>query len=110
MESRQFEKEDWYAFAGATGWDDGRLPLLAKGNLADGREYVVVLDATGGCLMVQDDEETNNEGGRAFECPFPTQAAALAVARGIGEPCDGLGPRNGSGPHELADFLALGFC
>lgn len=104
MELREFQREDYYAFAGAAGWDDGKAPLIGKGNFADGREFVMVLDATGGCLMVQDDEETNNEGGRAFECPFPTQAAALAFARGIEEPCDGSGPR------ELADFLALGFC
>lgn len=109
MEPREFLRHDWDCFAGATGWDDGKAPLLAKGNLADGREYVVVLDSTGGCLLVEGDE-VNAEGGRVLDCAFPTQAAAWAFLRGIGKPYDGHGPCDGSGPHELDEFLALGFC
>jgi len=98
MQTHGFQQHDRYAFGGGIGWKRDEEPLIGKGKFADGREYVVVLNSTGGCLMVQDDEVTNNEGGRDFKCPFPTQAAAMAFARGIGE------------PRELADFLVLGFC
>ena len=110
METREFQEQDWNGFCGATEWDDGNAPLFAKGNFADGREYVMILDATGGCLLVEGDDDANDEGGRVLECAFPTQAAAWAFARGIGEPCNGPGPCDAPGPLEVADFLALGFC
>lgn len=110
MKIHEFLREDWLSFSGATEWDDKKAPLFAKGNLADGREYVMVLDATGGCLLIEHEDDVNDAGGRVLECAFPTQAAAWAFARGIAEPCDGPGPCDGRGPREVADFLALGFC
>ena len=97
MQMQEFTPVQWSAFAGASGWNNGKAPLFCEGNLACGRGFILVLDATGGCIVVEGDNETNNAGGRCLDCPFPTQEAALAFARGI-QP-----------PYAVAGFLALGF-
>ena len=97
MKLSEFTNAQWNAFAGASGWDDGALPLYCEDRLDDGRNLILVLDATGGCLLIEGDDEVNDAGGRVLACPFPTQQAARAFARGI-QP-----------PHTLDDFLALGF-
>ena len=97
MQMHEFTPVQWSAFAGASDWNDGALPLYCEERLDDGRNFILVLDATGGCLMVQGEDVVNNAGGRCLDCPFPTQEAALAFARGI-QP-----------PYTVARFLALGF-
>ena len=97
MEMQEFTTVQWNAFAGASGWNNGALPLYCEERLDDGRNFILVLDATGGCLMVQGDDAVNNAGGRCLNCPFPTQEAALAFARGI-QP-----------PYTVEGFLAFGF-
>lgn len=82
MHAQPFNSAMWNAFAGSTGWNNGDAPLYVKDKLADGREFVLVLDATGCCLLVEDDE-ANNHGGRVLSLPFPTQSAAMTFARGI---------------------------
>ena len=97
MQMQKFATVQWNAFAGASGWKDGALPLYSEEMLDDGRNFILVLDATGGNLLVENDDEVNNAGGRCLDCPFPTQAGALAFARGI-QP-----------PYTVVGFLALGF-
>lgn len=97
MELSEFTSTQWNAFAEASGWDDGALPLYCEDRLDDGRNFILVLDTTGGCLLIESDDEVNDAGGRVLACPFPTQQAAHAFARGI-QP-----------PYTLDDFLALGF-
>ena len=97
MQMQEFATVQWNAFAGASGWNDGKAPLFYEGELACGRAFVLVLDATGGCLVIKGDNAVNNAGGRCLDCPFPTQEAALAFARGI-QP-----------PYTVEGFLALGF-
>ena len=97
MQMHEFTTVQWSAFAGASGWNNGALPLYCEERLDDGRNFILVLDATGGCLMVQGEDVVNNAGGRCLDCPFPTQEAARAFARGI-QP-----------PYTVVGFLALGF-
>ena len=97
MQMQEFTPVQWNAFAGASGWNDGALPLYCEEMQDDGRNFILVLDATGGNLLVENDDEVNNAGGRCLDCPFPTQEAALAFARGI-QP-----------PYTVEGFLALGF-
>jgi len=97
MQMQKFTPVQWNAFAGASDWNDGALPLYCEERLDDGRNFILVLDATGGNLLVENDDEVNNAGGRCLDCPFPTQEAALAFARGI-QP-----------PYTVVGFLALGF-
>ena len=95
MEAREFGRHDWDGFAGAERWGEAP-PLMAVGKFADGREVVLVLDRTGGCVLVEDDPQ-NDAGGYVLALPSPTQLAAKAFARGMGE------------PQRLEDFLAVGF-
>ena len=97
MQMHEFTPVQWSAFAGASDWNDGALPIYCEERLDDGRNFILVLDATGGCIVVEGDNETNNAGGRSLACPFPTQEAARAFARGI-QP-----------PYTVEGFLALGF-
>lgn len=96
MEAKQFDRHDHDAFAGAEGWPDGAAPLIAHSAFADGTAFVLVLDKTGGCLVVDGDEQ-NQYGGYVLALPFPTQAAARVFAAGLGE------------PRSRDDFLTVGF-
>ena len=97
MELSEFTNTQWQAFAGASGWDDGASPMYSEDRLTDGRRFILVLDSTGGCLLIEGDNEVNDAGGRVLMRPFSTQQAARAFARGI-QP-----------PYTLDGFLALGF-
>ena len=79
---RPFTREDWMGFAGAEHFADGAEPLAAEGRftLAAKREWLVILDATGGCLMVEDDPQ-NDYGGYCLHHPFATPAEAEAWFR-----------------------------
>ena len=96
MHAQPFNDEMWMAFAGSSEWDRDHQPLYVKDKLADGREFVLVLDATGCCLLIEGDAEVNQAGGRVMALPFPTQSAALTFARGITASI-------------VDDFIALGF-
>ena len=100
MRMEEFDRQAWMSFQGCAGWStaDGREcePLIGEGRFADGTRYCLVLDRTGGCLLVEDDP-VNDYGGRVYPAGFPTQAAARAFASGIGE------------PQSLDAFLSLGF-
>ena len=82
MHAQPFDWEMWRTFSGSEEWNHGHAPLYVKDKLSDGREFVLVLDSTGCCLMVEDDE-VNHHGGRVLPLPFPTQSAAMTFARGI---------------------------
>lgn len=82
MHAQPFNNEMWMAFAGSSEWDRDHQPLYVKDKLADGREFVLVLDASGCCLLIEGDE-VNHHGGRVLPLPFPTQSAAMTFARGI---------------------------
>ncbi len=96
MKVREFQKQDWDAFAGCVDWSDGMVPLISIGEFEDGKEFVVVFDPTGTCLVIEDHPQSFG-GGWIIEMAFPTQEAARAFAEGI-QP-----------PKCLADFLMLGF-
>ena len=96
METRIFSRSEWDAFTGSARWADQSEPLFGKGKLESGKEFVLAIDSTSGCLLIEDDP-VNDFGGYILEVSFPTQAAARAFAHGIGE------------PKTLTDFLALGF-
>jgi len=95
MKMDEFTRSAWDAYAGAEAWPNRDLPLIGRGAFEDGEEYELVLDCTGGCLVL--DDEWAEAGGYVLELPFPTQAAALAFAEGMGEP-----------DHKL-DLFMLGF-
>ena len=95
MEMKPFEKTDWYGYAGAESWPNGDLPLIGQGKLTTGEEFELIIDATGGCLML--DDEQAEAGGYTLELSFPTQGAAKALAAGIETPARKL------------DILTLGF-
>ena len=99
METREFREHDWHGFEGAEAWHatsaEGALPLIATGTLENGKEYVVVFDRTGGCLLIEDEEQS--DGGWQLILPFPTQQAARAFAAGLGE------------PKRKSDFFQVGF-
>ena len=83
METRPFGKTDFYAFAGAHGWE-GHPPLLGEGQLADGMRYVLVLDRNGGCLVLDDGQA--QFGGYALDRKFHTVEAAREFAERLGRP------------------------
>ncbi len=95
METKEFDQSAWWAYAGAESWPTGEPPLIGTGTFPNGEEFELVLDCTGGCLVL--DDEQAEAGGYVLELPFPTQAAARAFAEGIGEP-----------GHKL-DLFLLGF-
>ena len=96
MEIREFSKSDWLGFAGCSHWSDGREPLIGIGVLDSGKEYALVLDPTGCCVVVED-HPASISGGWTLPLPFPTQDAARAFGAGI------------PAPHGIDDFLRLGF-
>ena len=96
---RSFTRDDWHGFAGAERFADGSEPVAAEGRatLAAKRAWFVILDATGGCLMIEDDPQ-NDYGGYCLHRPFATPADAEAWFRAkIGTPA------------HLLDFLMAGF-
>jgi hypothetical protein len=96
---RPFTREDWYGFAGAERFADGAEPIIAEGKatMGDQRGWLLILDATGGCIMVDDDAQ-NDFGGRCLQHPFASPAEAEAWFRQeIGSPA------------HLLDFLLAGF-
>jgi len=96
MKVREFDRSAWMSFAGCVRWRDGKVPLISIGEFEDGKEFVVVFDPTGSCLVVEDLPQSLC-GGWIIEMKIPTQEAARAFAEGIQHPkC-------------LADFLLLGF-
>jgi len=95
MEMHEFTESEWMGYQGATGWNNGAPPLFASGTFENGEQYELILDATGGCLVVDDDHML--EGGYVLHLPFPNQSAAMAFAKGIGTPT-----------HKL-DFFLIGF-
>ena len=96
---RPFTREDWHGFAGAERFADGAEPLAAEGRftLAAKREWLLILDATGGCLVVEDDPQ-NDYGGYCLHRPFATPAEAEAWFR-----------KAIADPAHLLDFLLAGF-
>ncbi len=94
MEMRPFGKTDFYAFAGAQGWD-GHAPFFGEGQLADGMRYVLVLDRNGGCLVLDDDQA--QFGGYVLDRKFHNAEAASAFAEHLGKPLTRY------------DFFVLGF-
>lgn len=85
---RPFTEHDWLAFVGAQRFPDGSEPLVAEGqfSLVHQRRWLVVLDCTGGCLLIEDDPQ-NDCGGYVLDRPFADQAEARAwFEREIGEP------------------------
>lgn len=84
MEMQAFTQADHDAFAGAEGWGyhgTEHPPLVYHGNFADSdKEFVFVLDANGGCLVIEDDSQNDN-GGYCLRKPFESQAEALDFAR-----------------------------
>lgn len=96
---RPFSANDWLGFAGAERFADGSEPIIAEGRftLAAQRDWLLVLDANGGCLMVADDPQTNF-GGYALQHAFVSPAEAQAwFAEAIANPA------------HLLDFILAGF-
>lgn len=96
MEMKKFDREAWFGFAGCCNWPDGREPLIGIGVLESRKEVVLVLDPTGGCVVVED-HPASDSGGWVLALPFPTQDAARAFGTGIPE------------PRGIDDFVRLGF-
>jgi len=96
MQTRDFSREDWFSFAGCIQWPNGDQPIIAVGTLENGKEYVVVFDPTGCCLVVED-HSVSLAGGWILALPFPTQDTARAFGNGIPD------------PRGIDDFLRLGF-
>lgn len=96
---RPFTRDDWNAFAGAEPFADGAEPLIAEGQftLAAKRRWAVVLDSTGGCLLVEGDRQSEC-GGYVLGRPFANPVEATAwFEREVGEPA------------HLLDLLLAGF-
>jgi hypothetical protein len=72
----EMDRVDWLNFAGAQGWDDGAQPLICEEQLVDGTYCVLVLDLTGGCLLL--DDEQMEFGGYQLLHDFSSQAEARA--------------------------------
>lgn len=50
---RHFTKTDWYAYAGATVFDDGFDPFIAEFKLEDGTEITIISDQKGYELFLE---------------------------------------------------------
>lgn len=96
---RPFTRTDWDAFAGAEVFAGDVEPIAAEGTftLGAGRNWFVVLDATGGCLVVEGDPQTEH-GGYCLDRAFTTPAEAEAWFR-----------TEVGAPAHLLDFLTAGF-
>jgi hypothetical protein len=89
----------WGAFAGAEAFPDGGVPIFAEGHFTLGarRGWILVLDATGGCLCVEHDPQSDH-GGYCLDHPFASAAEAQAwFAKQV------------RAPAHLLDFLMAGF-
>jgi hypothetical protein len=89
----------WGAFAGAEPFADGGEPIFAEGHFTLGacRAWILVLDATGGCLCIDGDPQSDY-GGYSLGRPFASAAEAEAwFAREV------------RAPAHLLDFLMAGF-
>lgn len=96
---RPFTRTDWDAFAGAEPFPDGAEPIAAESQftLAAKRRWIVILDATGGCLLVENDAQSE-AGGYCLDHAFASPAEAQAwFAKQVGNPA------------HLVDFLMAGF-
>ncbi len=96
---RPFTREDWYGMAGAERFADGAEPLAAEGHFTLGaqRAWFLVLDATGGCLVIDGDPQSE-AGGYVLDHPFASPAEAEAWFRA-----------KVTNPAHLVDFLMAGF-
>jgi len=94
MEMRVFKEHGWYCFHGSLPWSDEEPPLIGRGVIDEGN-YVLVLDAMGGCLLIESAEQIILGGWQLF-LPFPTQRAAMIFAAGLGMPTK-------------EDFISAGF-
>ena len=86
-----FEQKRYPSFVS---WHGGKLPLMARGRLQDGRRYFVAFCPDGAFLIIK---QQPNDIGLCLTLPFPTQSCARALAKGMGL------------PGTLADFRTLGF-
>jgi hypothetical protein len=96
MDTQEFTRNEWLSYAGAESWSTQKLPLIGRGKFESGKEFEIVFDHTGACLIIED-HPCNVYGGHVLDLAFPTQAAAEVFAKGI------------IAPKSLLDFLALGF-
>jgi len=95
MEMRQFNPSDWDAFGGAESWPDGAEPLFGEVLFANGDEYFLVLDRTGGCLLMAADN--GDMSSYSLDMPLLNQDEARVLAQRLGE------------PRHRIDFLLAGF-
>jgi hypothetical protein len=96
---RPFTRSDWDAFAGAETFTDGAEPIAAEGQFTLGakRRWFLVLDATGGCVLVEDDPQSE-AGGYCLDHAFASPAEAQTwFAKQV---------RN---PAHVLEFLMAGF-
>jgi hypothetical protein len=94
-----FTDDVWAGFAGAESFPDGAEPIFTEGRFTLGAEraWILVLDATGGCLSIEDDPQSDY-GGYILGRPFATPAEAEAWFR-----------KGVRAPAHLLDFLMAGF-
>ena len=94
MYAHEFTAIERKKFPSFTPWQNGALPLMARGRLQDGRRYFVAFCPDGAFLIIK---QQPNDIGLCLTLPFPTQSCARALAKGMGL------------PGTLTDFRALGF-
>lgn len=75
-------------------WNEGSLPLMARGKLRDGCSYFVAFCPNGAFLIIKN---AGIDIGLCLQVKFPTQLCAKALAKGMGL------------PGSIEDFVALGF-
>ena len=94
-----FTDLEWGAFAGAEAFPDGGEPVFAEGTFTLGarRGWILILDATGGCLCVENDPQSDH-GGYVLDRPFATAAEAQAWFT-----------KEVRAPAHLLDYLMAGF-
>lgn len=93
---RPFDEQDWAGFLGASAFADGAEPVIGEGRFADGMGFVLILDATGGCLVAEDEEA--DFGGYQLLREFANVGEAHAWAQ-----------LRLAGASTLAEFQAAGF-
>ena len=96
---RPFTDDVWAGFAGAENFADGSEPIFAEGRFTLGaqRSWILVLDGTGGCLVVEHDPQSLC-GGYCLDYDFASPAEAEAWFR-----------RYVRQPAHLLDFLMADF-
>jgi len=93
MYAHEFTAIERKKFPSFTPWQNGALPLMARGRLQDGRRYFLAFCPDGAYLIIKQ----QNDLGLCLTLPFPSQVCAKALAKGMGL------------PGTLADFRAFGF-